>query len=77
MIDPDNPPGGSLVDGEVRVILGHRVMIHRSTRGSGKKKYIVKCTAWCVTCGWSSPPLTNNDALDKSISGHLQEGNPE
>jgi hypothetical protein len=51
---------------------GHRVFIHRTTRGSGKNKVVNKCTAYC-TCGWDMRWVFGNALLNKKIQEHFNE----
>lgn len=50
---------------------GHQVQIKRWTRGSGKSKYVVRCTAWC-RCGDSAPLMSSNGLLTEWITEHVK-----
>lgn len=50
---------------------GHRVQIRRWTRGTGKAKYVTRCSAWC-SCGFSTPTCTSNAQLDTHIKSHFE-----
>lgn len=70
--EDQNPAGGPLLDGEIRVINGHRMVIHRRGRGSGKKRYVTRCSYHC-RCGYNSPTFTLNESMDKDIQRHVNE----
>jgi hypothetical protein len=51
---------------------GHKVFITRQTKGSGVKKVVNRCAAYC-TCGWDTRFVFGNTILNAKIEEHFNE----